>query len=142
MASINLADAYSTVPCMDRKCFLFQFKENSYQYTCLTYVLSSAPRIFIKTLKPVFSALKKEGYQFMGYLDDTFLMGDTFNECKNPMLASGKLITDLGFSLHPEKSKLSLSQVIQFLNFITNTKQMTVSLPEFKQIKLKQSLRR
>ena len=78
----------------------------------------------------------------MGYLDDTFLMGDIFNECKDPMLASGKLITDLGFSLRPEKSKLSLSQVIQFLNFITNTKQMTVNLREFKQIKLKQSLRR
>ena len=41
----------------------------------------------------------------MGYLDDTLLLGDTLNECKNSVLASAKLITNLGFSIHPEKSK-------------------------------------
>ena len=51
---------------------------NLYKYTCLPNGLSSAPRIFTKILKPVFSALSKEGHQIMGYLDGTFLIGDIF----------------------------------------------------------------
>ena len=92
MVSIDLADAYYTVPvlCIDQKYLLFQFKGNLYKYTCLTIGLSSAPRIFTKILKPVFSALRKEGHQIKDYLDDTYL-GDTFNECKNAVLANVKL---------------------------------------------------
>ena len=94
MASIDLANAYYTVPvlCMDQKYLLFQFERNLYKYTCLPNGLSSAPRIFTKILKPVLSALRKEGHQIMGYLDDTFLMGDTLNVYKNAVLASVKLI--------------------------------------------------
>ena len=72
MASIDLADACYTVPVlwMNQKYLLFQFEENLYKCTCLPNCLSSAPRIFTKILKPVFSALRKEGHQIMGYLDD------------------------------------------------------------------------
>ena len=38
-------------------------------------VFTSAPIIFTKLLKPVLAALRKQGHQIMGYLDDTFLMG-------------------------------------------------------------------
>ena len=105
MLSIDLADADYTVPvlCMDQKCLLFQFEGYLYKHTCLPNDLSSAPGIFTKILKPVLSALRKEGHQIMGYPDDTFLMGDTFNECKNAIFASVKLITNLGFFIHPEK---------------------------------------
>ena len=84
MANIDLADSYYTVPvlCMDQKYLLFQFEGNLYKYTCLPNGLSSAPRIFTKILKPVYPALRKEDHQIMGYIDDTFLMGDTFNKCK------------------------------------------------------------
>ena len=75
MASLDLADTYYTVPalCMDQNYLLFQFVGNFYKYTCLPNGLSSAPRIFTKILKPVFSALSKEGHQIKAYLDDTFL---------------------------------------------------------------------
>ena len=77
----------------------------------------------------------------MDYLDDTFLIGDTFNECKNSVLASGKLITNLGFFIHPEKSKLFPSQVIEFLDFIINSKKTTLSLSESKQNDIKATLK-
>ena len=77
----------------------------------------------------------------MGYLDDTFLIEDTFNECKNSVLASGKLITNLGFFIHPEKSKLFPSQVIEFLGFIINSKKTTLSYSESKQNDIKATLK-
>ena len=126
---------------MDQKYLLFQFEENLYRYTCFPNGLSSALRIFTKILKPVFSALRKEGNQILGYLDDTFLMGDTFNECKNAILGSVKLITNLGFFVHLEKSKFFPSQVIEFLGFIINSKKMTLILSESKQNDIKAILK-
>ena len=65
---------------MNQKCLLFQFEGNLYKCTCLPNGLSSAPRIFTKILKPVFSGLQKDGQQIMGYHDNTFLMEDTFDK--------------------------------------------------------------
>ena len=42
-----------------------------------------------------------------------FLMGDTCNECKNEVLASVKLITDLGFFIHQSPSKMILKQSLR-----------------------------
>ena len=57
------------------KILAISFEANLYKYTCLPPCLSSATRIFTKILKPMLSALRKEGHQTMGYLDYTFLMG-------------------------------------------------------------------
>ena len=91
---------------------LFQFEGNLYKYTCLPHGLSSALRIITKILKLVFSVLRKEIHQIMGYLDDTYLMGDIFNECKIAVLANVRLITNLGFFIHPEKLKFFPFHVI------------------------------
>ena len=73
MASIDLTDAYYTVPvCItDKKFLIFCFEGCLYKYVCLPNGLSSAPRIFTKLLKSVYSALRKQGHQIMGYLDDS-----------------------------------------------------------------------
>ena len=76
----------------------------------------------------------------MDYLDDTFLMGDTSEGCKNAVLVSVKLITNLGF-IHPEKTKFFPSQEIELLGFIINSKKMTVSLSESKQSDIKAMLK-
>ena len=66
----------------------------------------------------------------MGYLDDTFLVGETFNKYKNAVLASVKLITNLEIFIHPEKSEFFPSEGIEFLGFLINSKKMIVSLSE------------
>ena len=138
MVSIDLSDAYYSVPVAltDQKYLLFKFEGQLYKFVCLPNGLSSAPRIFTKLLKPVFSALHKQGHQIMGYLDDSFLMGDTFEECKKSVIATVKLFTKLGFQVHPDKSNLFPSQEIHFLGFILNSKNMTVTLTDEKQTKI------
>ena len=122
MPSIDLADACYTVPVlsMDQKHLLFQIEGNLYKYTCLPNGLSSAARIFTKYLPNIYHK---------------------FNECKNAVLASVKLITSLGFFIHSEKSKFFPSQVIEFLGFIIVSKKMTVSLSESKQNDIKAILK-
>ena len=61
MASIDWKDAYYTVPiaASDRKYLKFRWRNNIYQFTALPNGLASAPRIFTKITKVIFSELRK-----------------------------------------------------------------------------------
>ena len=106
-ASIDLADAYYLVPVatVDQKYLMFQFEGIRYKYVWLPNGLSPAPRIFAKLMKPVLSFLRKKGHQVMNYLDDSFLVGNIFEECKDAVIDSCDLLIKLGCSIHPDKSK-------------------------------------
>ena len=97
MPSIDLTDAYYSVAITDQNYILFKFEGQLYKYVCPPNGLSSSPRIFTIILKPVFSALHEEGYQIIGYLDDSFLVVDIFYDCKQSVLASVYVFTKLGF---------------------------------------------
>ena len=79
VASIDLTNAYFLVPLAitDQNIFCLNFSDSYiYIYVCLPNGLSSAPRIFTKILKPVLV-----WDPIMGYLDGSFLVGDTFEDC-------------------------------------------------------------
>jgi len=129
MASVDLKDAYYTVPIhKDHQKFLkFKFKGCLYKYTCLPNGLSSAPRIFTKLLKPVYSTLRNQGHTSMGYIDDSYLPGDTKDECRLNIISTARLFTELGFYTHPTKSVFLPTQTLTFLGFILDSVKMTIS---------------
>lgn len=129
MASVDLKDAYYTVPIhKDHQKFLkFEFKGCLYKYTCLPNGLSSAPRIFTKMLKPVYSTLHNQGHISMGYIDDSYLQGDTRDECRCNIVSTATLFTELGFYIHPNKSVFVPTQTLTFLGFILDSVKMTIS---------------
>ena len=129
MASVDLKDAYYTVPIhKDYQKFLkFEFKGCLYKYTCLPNGLSSAPRIFTKMLKPVYSTLHNQGHIGMGYIDDSYLQGDTRDECRCNIVSTTTLFTELGFYIHPNKSVFMPTQTLTFLGFILDSVKMTIS---------------
>ena len=83
MASVDLKDAYYSIPIAeeDRKILIFQWKGEYYLFTCLPNGLSSAPRILTKILKPVYARLRSIGHTCMGHIDDSLLVGQSFNSC-------------------------------------------------------------
>jgi hypothetical protein len=129
MASIDLKDAYYTVAIHTehQKYLKFEFNGILYQYTCLPNGLASAPRIFTKLLKPVYSTLRSMGHLNSGYIDDSYLQGDSVEECNTNITATASLMNTVGFFLHPDKSVLSPTQNLVFLGFLLNSINMTVS---------------
>ena len=129
MASVDLRDAYYTVPVHPehKKYLKFLFNGTLYQYTCLPNGLSSAPRIFTKLLKPVFATLHEQGYLNSGYIDDSYLQGDTSSECSANVDATVSLFSELGFYLHDDKSVFKPTQQLIFLGFQLDSRTMTVS---------------
>lgn len=130
MASIDLKDAYYTVPIAleHRKYLKFTWRGKLYQYTCMANGLSPAPRYFTKLCKPVYSTLRKLGHQNVGYIDDSFLLGDTFQDCVLNVQDTEHLFSKLGFVVHDQKSVRTPSQEIVFLGFVLNSVTMTVKL--------------
>ena len=64
MASVDLKDAYYTVPIhpSHQKYLKFCFNGVLYQYTCLPNGLASAPRIFTKLVNPVYATPRSIGH--------------------------------------------------------------------------------
>ena len=113
------------------------WKNKLYEFTCYPNGLAICPRKFTKLLKPIFSILRKQGHISVGYIDDSWLMGETFVLCVNNVIDILISFDETGFVVHPEKSDLLPSQVKTFLGFVLNSLLMQVSLTPKRMSKLK-----
>ena len=129
-ASVDLKDAYYSVPVDKefRKYLCFYWENSLYRFTSLPNGLSSAPRVFTKLMKPVFSHLRKMGYTNICYIDDILLQGDTYEECLENVTQTTQLVDNLGLTIHPIKSVFEPCTSITFLGFIINSEDMTIRL--------------
>lgn len=83
-ASVDLKDAYYSVPIHEdhRKFLRFEWNSVCYEFLCLPMGLSCSPRVFTKLLKPIFALLHQYGFASLIYIDDAFLQGDTYEQCE------------------------------------------------------------
>ena len=64
--------------------------------------LASCPRLFTKMLIPVYAGLRKTGDEIVPYIEDSYLPGETEQECWQSVKKAALLLQDLGFTTHPE----------------------------------------
>ena len=128
IASVDLKDAYYTVPIAEehKKYLQFMWDNTLFQYTCLPNRLAS--RMFTKLLKPMFATLREQGHIILGYIDDCLLLGKTKDECAMNVNETLTLANRLGFIHHPVKSVLQPCQKLTFLGFSIDSVAMTVTL--------------
>ena len=62
------------------------------------------------------------------YLDDVWLVGDTYDECAKNTADTLTSLTDVGFIIHDKKSNTKPSQIIEHLGFQFNSADMTVKV--------------
>lgn len=136
MASIDLADAFFSIPIHEsHKRFLsFEFDNKQYVFNVLPFGLTSSPRIFSKMLKPSIIFLRSQGIKISFYLDDIFLCSHSQSILKNHIDITLKLLISLGFNPNFKKSNLTPSQTLLHLGYIWNSTSMTISVPPEKVI--------
>lgn len=129
-AKLDLKDAYYSIPVHKdyRRYLCFIWKGQIFRYACLPNGLSSAPRIFTKVMKPVFSSLRKEGQTNSAYIDDVLLQNDTYEKCRDSVVKTATLVDNLGLTAHQKKSVFVPTQTIEFVGFLINSITMTVKL--------------
>lgn len=98
--------------------------------------LTDSPRVYTKILKPVFSELRKKGHISSVYLDDSWLMGKTLQQCEENVIDTVTLLDTLGFTVHDKKSVIVPSKEIIFVGFILNSDTMTIKITPEKREKI------
>ena len=131
MASVDLKDAYFSVPIdvRDRHFLRFTWKGTLYEFTCLPFGYSLAPRTFTKILKPVYASLRFRNIRVIFYIDDTLVIGSTSEECSQHVREVCDSLSRLGFTINTVKYHLIPAQTISFLGFVVDSVSMSLSLP-------------
>ncbi|KAI9554999.1 reverse transcriptase [Daphnia sinensis] len=130
LAKKDLTDAYLTVPMHQSHPRFLQFtwKGKTYQFTCLPFGLSSAPRKFTKLLKPVVAFLRKNGIRLVIYLDDILIMNSDRNLLTRDVAVVSSTLEEAGFLVNEQKSETVPTQSIEFLGLIVDTVHSTLDL--------------
>lgn len=134
LAKVDLKDAYFTVAVKEshHKYLRFRWKNRVFEFNCMAFGLSPAPRIFTKIPKVVMAFLRRRGIRLVIYLDDIFIL----NESKEGLLADIDIVIDLlqslGFLINWEKSIIVPTQTIEHLGLIVDSTDPSFSLPDCK----------
>ena len=139
MASLDLRDAYYSVPIAssDRKFFKFSWNNSMYNFQALPNGLSSGPRLFTKILKPPLAKLREMGHVITAFIDDSLIVARTAEQAANAVHDTAKMLENLGFIIHPDKSVFTPVQEIEYLGFKINSTNMTVYMPTPRKIDIK-----
>jgi hypothetical protein len=132
MASIDLKDTYLSVPIAQehRHYLRFRTEDSLFEFQCLPFGLSSAPRVFMKLLKPVVDLLRRRDIRSILFLDDMLVMDQTRQGLERKTGHIVSLLQLLGFQVNWTKSVLVPSQIIQYLGLVVNSVTMTISIPK------------
>ena len=134
LVSIDLKDAYFSILIFKphRKFLRFKWSDQTYEFTCLPFGYSLAPRVFTKVLQPVISHLRENSYRVVIFLDDIHFIGSSVEECLSKLSFLRDLLQSLGFVINVNKSQLFPVTRIVYLGFIIDIVSMTLSLPDEK----------
>lgn len=144
MATIDLKNAYYMISIKesDRKYLRFLFQDKLYEFKCLPFGLSTAPYVFTKIMKPVMCHLRSLGLLSVTYLDDILCLADSYEECLQNVLTTKTLLESLGFIINIDKSCLQPKQYCQYLGFILNSVQFSLTLTQKKILSICKNLGR
>lgn len=129
-----MKDAYFSLAIRqdDKKYLKFWWRGHLYCFTCVVFGLSTAPRVFTKVMKVIFSHIRKFGVSSFFYIDDSLLIDSDYLKCLENTHQLRDLFESLGFVINKEKSCLLPSHRVVFLGFIIDSVQFKVYLPEDK----------
>lgn len=139
--SIDLSDAYFSVPVAQEHWKYFKFMWNGvlYAYKVMMFGLSSAPRIFTKICKPILACLRaSHAIRCSLYIDDMIVMAHTASALTKNLDIICNLFEDLGFNINYEKSMLSPSNLVKHLGYIIDSSSMTIAIPNEKNVEIRE----
>ena len=115
MAKTDIRDAYYSIPILpEHKKFLkFLLQEKLCKFIFLPNGLCSDPRKFTKFPKPTLAELRLHKVTIAAYIDELITLAYSFDICLKNLWKCVKLLGNLGFVVHPEKSVFVPSQEIE-----------------------------
>lgn len=132
--SLDLSEAYFSISIHHdfRKYLKFYWRNQLYAFQCLPFGISSAPRVFTKVMKVVFSHIRSYGISSFFYIDDSLYQEADYQMAVNNTLMVQNFMESLGFVINKEKSTFIPTHRIIFLGHLIDSVAFKVFLPEDK----------
>ena len=137
MAKIDLASAYRSV-----KIHPSNYKATGLKWTFEgdtepTYMVDTrlpfgarrSPEVFNDLTQAVRRIMAHKGFSIVAYLDDFFLVGDTYEECWEAMQVLLRLLRKLGFAINYSKIEGPTTSLV-FLGILLDSVRMVLELPQ------------
>ena len=130
MASFDLREAYLQVPVhpASRHFLRFLLRDTVYQFKALCFGLSTAPQVFTWVMAPVSAILHSLGIRMRRYLADGLVQSSSQESLLVVLPTVLRLCQELGIVIHPRKSNLIPSQVVQYLWVVIDSTSFRASL--------------
>lgn len=135
LGKIDLKDAYLTIPVAQEFHQLLAFQTAPHrfiQFVCLPFGLCTAPYVFSKVTKPVVQFLRQQGIHCILYLDDLLVAAPNSRALLQDLSTVLWLLVALGFVINTQKSVTLPTHRLEYLGFVVDTREMSISLPESK----------
>ena len=139
LASIDLTNSFYhlLVKPRFRKFLKFSCMGQIYRFTSLPMGFKDSPRIFTKLMKVPLAFLRQHyGCIVVCYIDDILVLGHSKTQVQKSVSCVVNLLQMLGFHINAEKSEFEPTQCIEFLGFVLNSTDMSVSLTKEKTQKI------
>ena len=138
--TIDLKDAYFTIPIHPDhyKYLRFEWDSTLFEFICLPFGLSSAARVFTKVLKPFVRSIRNKGIRLIIHLDDMVIISSSRELSSQEAAIVVQITESLGFKKKERKISFYSLTKDSILGYVTDSAEMTVSLPEEKVNKLKE----
>uniref|UniRef100_A0AC34FUH3 Reverse transcriptase domain-containing protein n=1 Tax=Panagrolaimus sp. ES5 TaxID=591445 RepID=A0AC34FUH3_9BILA len=144
MAKIDLKDAYFSIPIhkKHRKYLVFRALGKLYAFRALPFGLATAPFVYTRVSKKVAAYLRSLGIRLVVYLDDWLIIADSPKELLKQLDCVKLTFQSLGLIINWDKSDFTPRYEIEFLGLNLNSKNMTISVPSKKIVKLKEMVKK
>ena len=138
LISVDLTDAYLHVPINEshQRYLRFLVGEDHFQFRCLPFGISTAPRVFSKILLAVIAVIRLKGIKIFHYLDDILVVAHSSGELASQREMVLEILSKFGRIINRQKSQLIPSQQMEYLGLFFNTNRDLVLLPERKKAEL------
>ncbi|XP_039342215.1 uncharacterized protein LOC120370930 [Mauremys reevesii] len=129
--ALDLQDTYFHISIhpAHRRFLRFTIGHDHFQYRVLPFRLSTALRVFSKTLAMVVAHVRKHGIMLFPYLDDCLIKGNSYGETLQATHFTISLFHSLGLQINIQNSTLTPTQQIEFIGAHLNSIQSRASLP-------------
>ena len=144
LATIDLKNAYQSVLVArrHRRFLAFRVGDRLFRHRCQTFGASSSPFIFTKLMKPIVRKLVEQGIRISFYLDDALIAAESFDQCRRHVARACRLLTQLGFEIATEKSRLVPARQAIYLGLTIDTARFRLAVPQKKLADLRREARK
>ena len=131
MATLDVVDSFYAIRVRnkDKKFLKFITRGQVFQFEVMPQGFQDSSYIFTMLMKVPLSYIRQKfGFLSVAYIDDIILFGFDSEELLENLTITSNLLQDLGYGLNVEKSQTNPATQREFLGFILDSIEMSVSL--------------